>query len=125
MATTSPLTLGEMIFTARKAKLWSLQQLGDALGTVREGGKAVSPQFINDVEHDRRKPSTELLQAFANILHLESDVLQCAIGEGLPFVNAYLQAHPQMGPEIARLFRRIKAKKFTDWEQLLALIEEG
>ena len=74
----------------------------------------MSPQFINDVEHDRRKPSGELLQAFANILHLESDVLQCATGEGLPFVNAYLQAHPQMGPEIARLFRYIKAKKFTD-----------
>ena len=84
MATKPPLTLGEMIATARKAKPWSLQQLGDAVGTVREGGKAVSPQFINDVEHDRRKPSAELLHAFAKILHLDIDVLHCATGEGFP-----------------------------------------
>jgi transcriptional regulator with XRE-family HTH domain len=111
--------------TARKAKPWSLQRLGDALGTVRKGGKAVSPQFINDVEHDRRKPGEELLHALAKILHLDSDVLHAATGEGLPLLNAYLQAHPETGPEIARLFRRIKEQKFSDWEKLMAIIAEG
>jgi hypothetical protein len=47
MAAKPPLTLGAMIATARKAKPWSPQQLGDAVGMVRQGGKAVSPQFIH------------------------------------------------------------------------------
>jgi transcriptional regulator with XRE-family HTH domain len=125
MATKPELTMGLMSATARKAKSWRLQQLGEAVGTVREGGKAVSPQFINDVEHDRRKPSAELLPAFATVLQLHIDVLHCATGEGLPFVNASLPAHPETGPEIVHLFRRSKEKKFSDWEKLLALIEEG
>ena len=61
-------TLGHMIATARKAKSWSLQQLGDTLDTLRPGGKPVSAQFINDVEHDRRKPSAALLPAVLSTL---------------------------------------------------------
>ena len=36
-----------------------------------------------------------------------------------------LQAHPRTRLESARLFRHSKEKKFSDWEKLSAIIEEG
>ena len=42
---------------------------------VREDGEAISPQYLNDIERDRRVPSGEVIIALAKVLDLDSDYL--------------------------------------------------
>lgn len=65
-------TLGQHIATARKAKGLSQKEL--AAQIKREDGTAISPQYLNDIEHDRRTPSSDhLVKQFASILELDLD----------------------------------------------------
>ena len=64
-----------MIATARTAKLGSLQQVVDALGTIRLEGIRSLHSSWNDVEHNRCEPSAELLPAIAKIRQLNIDCL--------------------------------------------------
>lgn len=41
-----------------------------------EDGKAISPQYLNDIERDRRQPTSgHLLRQFARVLKCEPDYL--------------------------------------------------
>ena len=60
-------TFGGAISEARKAKGWALKDLASRV--LREDKEAISPQYLNDIEHDRRSPSSDrVVQQFADAL---------------------------------------------------------
>ena len=68
------MTFGEAITQARKDKELSQKQV--AAGTLKEDGKPISPQYLNDIEHDRRNPPSEpIVRQLADALGLELDYL--------------------------------------------------
>ncbi|CDN88383.1 helix-turn-helix domain-containing protein [Hydrogenophaga intermedia] len=66
-------TLGKVISEARKAKGMNQKEL--AATVRREDGESISPQYLNDLEHDRRVPSSEIAQELASVLGLHPDYL--------------------------------------------------
>ncbi len=62
------MTFGQAIIKARKAKGLSQKELA-ALIVKDEGGGAITPQYLNDIEHDRRSPTADhLIKQFAKLL---------------------------------------------------------
>lgn len=67
-------SLGQAIADARKKKDISQKKLAELI--KRDDGEGISPQYLNDIEHDRRSPSSNsLVVQFAKILELDSDYL--------------------------------------------------
>jgi transcriptional regulator with XRE-family HTH domain len=78
MATTEK-TFGGAIAEARKAKGWSLKDLASRI--LREDEEPISPQYLNDIEHDRRSPSSDrMVQQFADVLGINRDWLYYLAG---------------------------------------------
>lgn len=72
-------TFGGAISKARKAKEWGLKELASKV--QREDGVAISPQYLNDIEHDRRSPSSDhMVQQFADVLGIDRDWLYYLAG---------------------------------------------
>jgi transcriptional regulator with XRE-family HTH domain len=72
-------TFGTIISEARRALGMSQKDL--AAKIKKEDGQAISAQYLNDIEHDRRNPPSEFLIAqFATVLKLDKDVLILAAG---------------------------------------------
>ena len=68
------MTFGAAITQARKNK--GLSQKRVAAGTVKEDGLAISAQYLNDIEHDRRNPPSEhIVRQLADALDLDLDYL--------------------------------------------------
>ena len=62
-----PLTFGQYIADARKRAGLSQKDLAAKL--QKEDGDSISPQYLNDIEHDRRNaPSEHLLDQLADLL---------------------------------------------------------
>ena len=98
------MTFGEVITQARKDKKLSQKQV--AAGTLKEDGKAISAQYLNDIEHDRRNPPSEhIVRQLANTLGLELDYLLFLAGR---FPSDMLEmSRDQEGIKTAmRAFRR-------------------
>lgn len=76
-----PITFGQAIAKARKAKGLSQKELA-ALIVKDEDGKAISPQYLNDIEHDRRSPTSDyLIRRFAKVLDEEEGYLFVLAGK--------------------------------------------
>ena len=74
------MTFGETIAGARKDKGVSQREL--AMRIVKEDGEAISPQYLNDIERDRRNPPGDhLLEQLARELDLEVDYLYFLAGK--------------------------------------------
>src|ERR1700732_2997838 len=72
-------TFGGAISEARKAKGWALKDLASRV--LREDAEAISPQYLNDIEHDRRSPSSDrMVQQFADALGVDRDWLYYLAG---------------------------------------------
>lgn len=68
------MTFGEAITQARKDQKLSQKQV--AAGTLKEDGQAISAQYLNDIEHDRRNPPSEfIVRQLADALDLDLDYL--------------------------------------------------
>jgi transcriptional regulator with XRE-family HTH domain len=82
MGETMPLDMssfGALIASARRQKELSQKEVAALIH--KEDGEPISPQYLNDIEHDRRSPSSDhLLKQFAKALGVESAVLYSAIG---------------------------------------------
>lgn len=64
-------SFGSAIASARKAKGMSQKDL--ALKVIKEDGQAITPQYLNDIEHDRRSPSSDhIIQQFAKVLGIKN-----------------------------------------------------
>ena len=73
------MTFGEIIAGARKKLGISQKELASRI--KREDGKAISPQYLNDIERGRRNPPSEhLVLQLAKQLKLPQDALVLAAG---------------------------------------------
>jgi transcriptional regulator with XRE-family HTH domain len=72
-------SLGAMVAAKRKERGLTYSQLARLV--LRPDGKPVSPTFLNDIEHDRRRPGPQVLAALAAALGLSTDDLHLAAGQ--------------------------------------------
>ncbi|ACI97489.1 helix-turn-helix domain-containing protein [Rhodospirillum centenum] len=78
--TQTPTTFGQAIAQARKAKGLSQKEL--AARIVKDEGGNISPQYLNDIEHDRRSPSSDhLIRQFAAELGMDDNILFILAGK--------------------------------------------
>jgi transcriptional regulator with XRE-family HTH domain len=71
-------TFGTAISIARRSKGYSQKELAERIRMADDAGnqKSISPQYLNDIEHDRRSPSsTQLINQFAVVLELNEEYL--------------------------------------------------
>lgn len=60
-------TFGGAVATARKALRLSQKELASRV--LKEDGTSITPQYLNDIEHDRRSPTSEhMVTALARAL---------------------------------------------------------
>lgn len=79
MSSKETMTFGHAISLARKGKGWALKDLASLV--LREDGDAISPQYLNDIEHNRRSPSSDrMVQQFAEALEIDQDWLYYLAG---------------------------------------------
>jgi len=75
------MTFGRAIAAARKAKGLSQKELA-ALVMKEEGEGCISPQYLNDIEHDRRSPTSDhLIRQFAQVLDEDEGYLFVLAGK--------------------------------------------
>lgn len=68
------LNFGRFIADARKKMNMTQKELATRI--MREDGHPISPQYLNDIERDRRSPSSDhMVQQFAKVLELNADYL--------------------------------------------------
>jgi transcriptional regulator with XRE-family HTH domain len=73
------MSFGQIIADARKRLGISQKELAQLI--KKEDGEPISPQYLNDIERDRRNPPSEFLIArFAKELKLSKDYLLLAAG---------------------------------------------
>jgi len=81
MTKAEPITFGGYIAEARKKLKMSQKELAARIKR-EEDGEPISPQYLNDIERDRRNPSSDhLIQQFANALDLSADYLNYLAGK--------------------------------------------
>ena len=84
---------------------WGLSQKELAARILREeDGKPISPQYLNDIERDRRSPTSDhIIKQFAQALQEDADYYFYLAGT----IPAELRSLPRDSAEIAfRAFRR-------------------
>jgi transcriptional regulator with XRE-family HTH domain len=113
--------LGDVINQERRKRRWSLRHLAENI--KKEDGTPISPQYLNDIELNRRSPSIHVLREIARQLELDFDKLLLLVGAGEKVVREYLEAYPQEEEAVMQLFRVAEAKGFTEWGRLQKLIE--
>lgn len=113
-ASTSDTSLGAQIRDARVAAGLSLRQLAARVEHA--------PSYLNDIEHDRRTPSEEVLRKLASELGLDEDKLLAAAGRVGENVEKYVRSIPTAGV----LFRRVSGASLSEQElqQLLTRTEQ-
>jgi transcriptional regulator with XRE-family HTH domain len=106
-------SLGQQVRDARVDADQTLRGLARDLG--------LSPSYLNDIEFDRRVPSTEVLQLIAGRLELSLDALLAAAGRvGIAKdAEQYIRETPSAGV----LFRRVTTDRLTE-DQLQSLIKQ-
>jgi transcriptional regulator with XRE-family HTH domain len=78
--TGEPTTFGRKISETRKKLGLSQKQLAERIRR-EEDGEPISPQYLNDIEHDRRSPSSDhIINEFARELSLSADYLSYLAG---------------------------------------------
>ena len=72
-------TFGALIADARERRAQSQKELAALI--KKEDGQPISPQYLNDIERDRRNPPSEhLIRQFAEALDIDVDRLCFAAG---------------------------------------------
>ncbi|MEX2166674.1 MAG: helix-turn-helix transcriptional regulator [Methyloceanibacter sp.] len=72
-------TFGRAISSARKKKEWNLKDLASRI--LREDEEPISVQYLNDIEHNRRSPSSDrMVKQFADALGVDADWLYYLAG---------------------------------------------
>lgn len=76
-----PTTFGKYIADARKALHMSQKELAQRI-LREEDQQPISPQYLNDIERDRRSPSSDhLIHQFAHVLKIDPDYLHYLAGK--------------------------------------------
>lgn len=79
--TTPAETFGQAIAKARKQKAMSQKDLASRINKG-DGTGAISPQYLNDIERDRRSPSSDhLIHEFSSVLDIDDNLLFVLAGK--------------------------------------------
>lgn len=98
--------LGDVISEKRKEMGVSLRELAERI--KKEDGKPITPQYLNDIEHNNRKPSEVVIDSLAEVLKVDQDYLRILAGSQPEGLSRY----PQEASDIIKAFRRhIKGDK--------------
>jgi transcriptional regulator with XRE-family HTH domain len=98
-------TFGSIISEARRAAGLSQKEL--AAKIKKEDGQAISAQYLNDIEHDRRNPPSEfLISQFATLLNLDKDVLCLAAGTIPQDLQKMAATQPEKVEQAFKAFRK-------------------
>lgn len=102
-------TFGAAISEARRKLGWSQKELASKI--LREDEEAISPQYLNDIEHDRRSPSSDhMVQQFADILNIDADWLYYLAGKFPAWVREQKMTSKEVSSAM-NAFRRSIPKK--------------
>lgn len=72
-------SFGRAISSARKVKGLSQKELAALIR--KEDGEAITPQYLNDIEHDRRSPTSDpLIKQFARVVGINANLLYSTLG---------------------------------------------
>ena len=95
-------------YIAQERKRINLTQKGLAAKIKRsDEDKPITPQYLNDIEHDRRSPSSpELITTIAEALGVDPDVLYVLAGRMPSDVSRKQLADPQAVARAMKAFRR-------------------
>jgi transcriptional regulator with XRE-family HTH domain len=98
------MSFGEVISKYRKEAGLSQKDLASLI--KKEDGTPISPQYLNDLERDRRNsPPDYLLQQFAEVLGIPKDYLYFIAGE-LPSFLRNVKLNPEQVEAGFKAFRR-------------------
>jgi transcriptional regulator with XRE-family HTH domain len=101
-------TFGGVIAEARKKLGLSQKQLAEKI--LREDGESISPQYLNDIERNRRSPSSDnIVREFAKALKLDPDYLHYLNGR-FPEHERQGTLTPQQFKDAIVAFRKSKEK---------------
>lgn len=102
-------SLGDQIREARVSADLTLRELARRLDRA--------PSYINDIEHNRRIPSEEVINDIAAALQLDADRLLSSAGRVGSEAVSYMQSNPTAGV----LFRKVSGANLSekDLESLL------
>ena len=105
-----------MVRHARQQQGLSLRQAATRIH--RRDGAPISPQYLHDLEHDRRRPSFDILQALARFLGDNDLEVLAHVGNAETVVRAYLRERPDCESAIITLFLTAQQHGFAAWERL-------
>ena len=91
----------------------------------KEEGNSITPQYLNDIEFNRRIPSPHVLRELAQELNQDPDMFLMLAGAEAEVMREYLKEHPQQQREIIQLFRTAQKRGFEDWERLRKIVEKS
>jgi len=114
--------LGDVINRSRRARRLTLRQLAEKVR--KKDGQSISPQYLNDIELNRRIPSPQVLGELGRELELELDTLLMLAKAGETVVREYLEEYPKEEAEVIQLFRTAQKRGFKDWERLRKIVEK-
>jgi transcriptional regulator with XRE-family HTH domain len=102
-------TFGKYISKVRKDQGMSQKQLAELI--EREEGGSISAQYLNDIEHDRRSPSSDhMIQQFAKVLKVSANYLYYLAGR-MPAEIRRANMPPNQVEEWVAAFRRTNPPK--------------
>ena len=102
-------TFGTILSEARRAE--GLSQKEVAAKIKKEDGLAISAQYLNDIEHDRRNPPSEFLIAqFATLLKMDKDILILAAGMIPQDLQKMAATDPEKVQQAFKAFRKTVKK---------------
>ena len=94
------MTFGKAIAEARKSKQLSQKQLAAMI--LKDDGTAISPQYLNDIEHNRRNPPGEyFITQFARLLEVPEEYLYFLAHQIPP---KYLRIAPSSPSQVLEAF---------------------
>lgn len=102
-----PASFGQYVSEGRKSKVMSQKELASQI--KREDGEPISPQYLNDIEHDRRNPPSEVISQIAEVLGLDPFYLHFLAKKWPENVNAE-KLKPGKVQELMVAFRKTIGK---------------
>ncbi len=104
-------SFGHAIASARKALQLSQKDLAKKI-LKEESGEPITPQYLNDIEHDRRSPSSDhMVKQFATVLKISPNVLYWLAGRVPGDLLARQNVSPHQIDEAFVAFRNVLKKR--------------
>ncbi len=87
---------GQYVMEKRKSLNLTLKQVADKI--KKENGDPLTPQYLNDIEHDRRNPPPEyIIKQIAKVLELDVDYLLGLKGDVAHDIKTMFSEKPNIG----------------------------